>query len=255
MRGERETHDIAEGWTTGSSPHARGTRIHSAPGGGLLRFIPACAGNAYRFPAGSWAAAVHPRMRGERPPPRIDPLLDHGSSPHARGTREMSLFVSAILRFIPACAGNACGSADRQPDVPVHPRMRGERHEFRFHFRNKVGSSPHARGTLGNPLTHSWEVRFIPACAGNAPPSRSVRCRRAVHPRMRGERPPAVCVDGNGFGSSPHARGTQRLRESRADLFRFIPACAGNAGHVPARGAPDPVHPRMRGERVWRQPS
>ena len=168
MRGERETHDIAEGWTTGSSPHARGTRIHSAPGGGLLRFIPACAGNAYRFPAGSWAAAVHPRMRGERPNTVSTLARTSGSSPHARGTR------------LPV---SICASVPR-----VHPRMRGERMVADDHSSVAIGSSPHARGTHATPVFPLVVLRFIPACAGNASLSSSSITPMTVHPRMRGER-------------------------------------------------------------------
>ena len=46
MRGERESHDFFRYHSSGSSPHARGTRRRSRPDGAVCRFIPACAGNA-----------------------------------------------------------------------------------------------------------------------------------------------------------------------------------------------------------------
>ena len=72
-----------------------------------------------------------------------------------------------------------------------------------------TGSSPRARGTA-----RSW------SCA--AP-------RRAVHPRVRGER----------CSRSPPARSSAR----------FIPACAGNGRAYPGWATISPVHPRVRGER------
>ena len=54
----------------------------------------------------------------------------------------------------------------------------------------------------------------------------------------------------HGYGSSPHARGTQAPDQVQEVRQRFIPACAGNAGARPSPGGTAAVHPRMRGERV-----
>ncbi len=166
MRGEHTSkHAIRPAsQSTGSSPHARGTRAIVLGEGGpsdakslrfipacagntalsrcaaLDRFIPACAGNTRR--AAVTTVAVHPRMRGEhaaRRRPRC-----RGSSPHARGTPGLARR-DGISR-------------------PVHPRMRGE---------------PSA--------SDRWHVRrFIPACAGNTRSSMPTM-QGPVHPRMRGE--------------------------------------------------------------------
>ena len=71
-----------------------------------------------------------------------------------------------------------------------------------------------------------------------------------VHPRMRGERTVAVALWFDLSGSSPHARGTLRILIRRKPEKRFIPACAGNACPLFSIGHENPVHPRMRGERV-----
>ena len=127
MRGERLWNQHRTGISTGSSPHARGTHRLRLVGQGGKRFIPACAGNAESAARSSWAAPVHPRMRGERAPVagRRDPA--GGSSPHARGTRQDSRGLLLAFRFIPACAGNARSSRTGVFCPPVHPRMRGER--------------------------------------------------------------------------------------------------------------------------------
>ena len=86
MRGERPPQEMAERTGYGSSPHARGTRHFQKTGRRIRRFIPACAGNAPFECAPANAAAVHPRMRGERVKRRFVFLAADGSSPHARGT-------------------------------------------------------------------------------------------------------------------------------------------------------------------------
>ena len=113
----------------------------------------------------------------------------------------------------------------------------------------KLGSSPHARGTLGGLLGVATAHRFIPACAGNARLSADRRARRSVHPRMRGERATRAGTTGAARGSSPHARGTRRIRPGASVPARFIPACAGNARSASCRRLISSVHPRMRGER------
>ena len=217
----------------GSSPRVRGTprsRLASTDGG---RFIPACAGNARD---GSRDDRVRdgssPRVRGTRAVGAVDAARQRGSSPRVRGTpgRHRQRSRSAVhprvcgerdqpscagdrsARFIPACAGNAgtawrgirsthrsvhprvCGERarrDRSPSCnPVHPRVCGERWPT-------SASVPHAG-------------RFIPACAGNTPPSRAQRSGEAVHPRVCGERRDSAGSERCKRGSSPRVRGTRR---------------------------------------------
>ena len=108
--------------------------------------------------------------------------------------------------------------------------MRGERLILGTNLENYYGSSPHARGTLSHSTGISTADRFIPACAGNA---QNIRQLDDVY-----------------NGASPHARGTRPRSAWRLPAGRFIPACAGNAGQIRRRILPQPVHPRMRGERA-----
>ena len=127
MRGERGFAPGIFASTIGSSPHARGTRQcgHRRPD--LLRFIPACAGNASRLSRAPSCCTVHPRMRGERTGAARLNVIGGGSSPHARGTLVITRLEMPRLRFIPACAGNASKSSSTTTGMSVHPRMRGER--------------------------------------------------------------------------------------------------------------------------------
>ena len=177
--------------------------------------------------------------------------MNPGSSPHTRGTRIPRHPSSPKIRFIPACAGNAGSGVSSSSVSPVHPRMRGERSAGGRPAWACLGSSPHARGTPERPDPHHRRLRFIPACAGNAHPQLASGGSRPVHPRMRGERGKWGGFIGCRRGSSPHARGTRSCFPGPRRPARFIPACAGNAAPGRAPRAPPPVHPRMRGERIW----
>ena len=107
MRGERQLLPTVKPSATGSSPHARGTLVHIDLVGLQRRFIPACAGNATHGVCRNEAMPVHPRMRGERFTEMGCFTPRSGSSPHARGTPMLTWVAALLLRFIPACAGNA----------------------------------------------------------------------------------------------------------------------------------------------------
>ena len=113
--------------------------------------------------------------------------------------------------------------------LSVHPRIRGERERVQVEYRRLVGSSPHTRGTPDIHRNQLLAERFIPAYAGNALPRPDGRRRRAVHPRIRGERSVAPNWRQYLTGSSPHTRGTPMGEDLQQFLRRFIPAYAGNA--------------------------
>ena len=171
-----------------------------------------------------------------------------------------------FCRFIPACAGNAANARFMAlAVVGSSPRVRGTPLR-RSPTLARYGSSPRVRGTRADDLATSR--RFIPACAGNA------RCQASVpgitvHPRVCGERDrghSALRLDrrfipacaGNAV-RQPSTTSSVRFIPAcagnafRADPFgrriRFIPACAGNASND-VDAFPQPVHPRVCGERV-----
>ena len=193
------------------------------------RFIPACAGNAADVLLFRLCKSVHPRVCGERAPLPDPVRRTGGSSPRVRGTQRRADRDRDVIRFIPACAGNAVTAASRE-GMPY-------------------GSSPRVRGTLDNRAGDKRPNRFIPACAGNA-----LRCARRqpwqpVHPRVCGERRVEQVEEDQRDGSSPRVRGTQRRRAAVIDARRFIPACAGNANSRLELNNQSAVHPRVCGER------
>ena len=194
-----------------------------------MRFIPAYAGNARPPNSIRCSRSVHPRIRGERFFPFASPFAPHGSSPHTRGTRHQARPGPPVLRFIPACAGNASRALTRRGPTSVHPRMRGERTRWWSNIATRGGLSPHTRGTLERHRRLLGLWRFIPAYARHASEHDQKHSCRTVHPRMRGERGSLPGLLRRESGSSPHARGTQRGRTDGLGLSRFIPACARNA--------------------------
>ena len=151
-----------------------------------------------------------------------------GSSPHARGARWKCSRTRCFRRIIPACAGSTSSRSERGVGYQDHPRMRGEHSSRNGNGQFTTGSSPHARGALGEVHVGRRDRRIIPACAGSTPSRRRRGGGRGDHPRMRGEHLP-VGVEENVGG-------------------RIIPACAGSTPHGSAAVTPAQDHPRMRGE-------
>ena len=145
----------------------------------LARFIPACAGNALA----EVSTGSSPHARGTR----VTESVCSGSSPHARGTQHAASNGARCHRFIPACAGNASSWALQLCTAGSSPHARGTR-SARLLYRRVNGSSPHARGTLLSALLCSAGQSVHPRMRGE----RSLALRGAylapVHPRMRGER-------------------------------------------------------------------
>ena len=145
-----------------------------------------------------------------------------------RGTHHNLYIAVAILRFIPACAGNTLLESQKSIMSTVHPRVCGE-HLSQCRFKSfTFGSSPRVRGTPdlggGRPVGH----RFIPACAGNTANGKPLPTDDAVHPRVCGEHPSITSFICSKTGSSPRVRGTLPMLCCPVISRRFIPACAGN---------------------------
>ena len=227
----------------------RGTQHHDAARPAVRRFIPACAGNALTCAARSRGNAVHPRVCGERADGAHAVAVHHGSSPRVRGTLSWFVRISASLRFIPACAGNAVDRTSFSSRASVHPRVCGERVLLRDIAVAAAGSSPRVRGTPCFEVRLMIAARFIPACAGNAFPGSAGDAVRSVHPRVCGERVGLWRTPFPSAGSSPRVRGTPGAGRVVNTGRRFIPACAGNAGQSLTGETHTSVHPRVCGER------
>ena len=132
----------------------------------------------------------------------------------------------------------------------VHPRVCGERHGGGWEGADVCGSSPRVRGTPATASCFGPPVRFIPACAGNAPSHNGEDRAEPVHPRVCGERVYVGRLSLSIVGSSPRVRGTPDHEANHLRDHRFIPACAGNAGVGTPSWTTMVVHPRVCGERM-----
>ena len=227
--GKRMVERLCDAIAAGSSPRVRETHLKGGRHGKLSRFIPACAGNASALSFTIHCTSVHPRVCGKRYRHSPDERVGRGSSPRVRETHMSESVKSAPSRFIPACAGNARAGGGISCARPVHPRVCGKRVTPRIRQSNVVGSSPRVRET---PLQHrriGEDLRFIPACAGNASSTRGRKRFRSVHPRVCGKRSEGAAHAWSQAGSSPRVRETPGSTGNHVPRRRFIPACAGNA--------------------------
>ena len=133
----------------------------------MLRFIPAYAGNTYVVLGNLYLHAVHPRVCGEHPVEPIILFQSSGSSPRMRGTRCELRRKGAMMRFIPAYAGNTAMNTEEFRFAEVHPRVCGEHFKVGSSFQSLDGSSPRMRGTHKERDNDQRIHRFIPAYAGN----------------------------------------------------------------------------------------
>ena len=124
-------------------------------------------------------------MRGEHSSSACLDSMPAGSSPHARGTRQVRVRAWVGLRFIPACAGNTPETDLCALLMAVHPRMRGG-------TRRASGRRAHGR-------------RFIPACAGEHTYSTSLISRSisTPHPATNSELLKSNVSWLSGSGSTP----------------------------------------------------
>ncbi len=172
---------------SGLSPLARGTPCASNHSFGDTRFIPAGAGNTTVTKSVSGRVSVYPRWRGEHESTFINISCTGGLSPLARGTRDYQRGQIIYCRFIPAGAGNTGLSTRSNNLLPVYPRWRGE-HQCCKRLNQLIqGLSPLARGTPAIHPARQFNVRFIPAGAGNTHLILFANLDCAVYPRWRGE--------------------------------------------------------------------
>ena len=174
----------------------------------------------------------------------------HGSSPLARGTQRVGLYLNAHQGIIPACAGNTQCPECRVCRYGDHPRLRGEHHSVHESQNSLSGSSPLARGTRGLHHRGVHSGGIIPACAGNTLYAIWSPMEYEDHPRLRGEHICSALLFLILEGSSPLARGTLKIQGPLLKCSGIIPACAGNTHSCTLYMVASEDHPRLRGEHL-----
>ena len=207
VRGEHGIPTLGHLISVGSSPRARGAQAWQRGDLAELGIIPACAGSTRDRTCAHTRCGDHPRVRGEHLVWEPVDQCASGSSPRARGAHCLRSRLGILRGIIPACAGSTSQNRHSAPESGDHPRVRGEHYtEIRDDY-NRKGSSPRARGALGQPLLYSCGGGIIPACAGSTGSCHQTLTLPKDHPRVRGEH----SLYGRGsllaLGSSPRARG------------------------------------------------
>ena len=109
----------------GTSPRVRGKLIRETEDSIGRRYIPACAGEAWRMTNDRRARRVHPRVCGGSKGLGGRESVEEGTSPRVRGKRRDHEGPRGDNRYIPACAGEAVSTWDSGMLRRVHPRVCG----------------------------------------------------------------------------------------------------------------------------------
>ena len=251
----------------GSSPLARGLRWVAELVADCVGIIPARAGFTTMRYRPAFRLRDHPRSRGVYWDLLRDQGERQGSSPLARGLHSARRVDVLPPRIIPARAGftrrhghlppaggiiparaGFTPSPRRAPAVPRdHPRSRGVYFTIWLSTVPSFGSSPLARGLLGDHDDVHIAGRIIPARAGfTGRPLR--RCpERPDHPRSRGVYWHKEYLPQGWDGSSPLARGLHGQGHPVRGQDRIIPARAGFTTTAPPQRHRRVDHPRSRG--------
>ena len=232
---------------SGSSPLARGLLTTPEVKANIGGIIPARAGFTHSPGTSRRSRRDHPRSRGVYRRLRRIRRLRTGSSPLARGLREIYLRQSGRERIIPARAGFTPGHPTGCRPTSDHPRSRGVYVPVTVSWSVLIGSSPLARGLRADDGAQNAPVGIIPARAGFTPAGRLRPPCRPDHPRSRGvysrvsSRSFLVC------GSSPLARGLPSRRRGLPPPGGIIPARAGFTRSSRRSWGTRRDHPRSRG--------
>ena len=221
----------------GSSPRVRGK-----PGGAcaclaLVRIIPARAGQTHAPYQDCRAHPDHPRACGANHGGQSVYTADTGSSPRVRGKLLRGDGRLAVLRIIPARAGQTILYHYSSSLVPDHPRACGANFCGVTAGWPYFGSSPRVRGKQSCTTILPLWFRIIPARAGQTSPLPHMPINRSDHPRACGANHDVDGFRVGKLGSSPRVRGKPEQECGSQRHRRIIPA---RAGQTPTRSRPSP---------------
>ena len=95
----------------------------------------------------------------------------YGLSPRVRGNRVQGAGIAALVRSIPACAGEPDVGSGKHIANPVYPRVCGGTSGAASRGTASGGLSPRVRGNLLHECHFVSSSGSIPACAGEPWPS------------------------------------------------------------------------------------
>ena len=153
----------------GSSPRVRGKRSVRFGRSRVGRIIPARAGQTRRYLFSVPVSSDHPRACGANMIARRPVGVDIGSSPRVRGKPGGACACLALVRIIPARAGQTHAPYQDCRAHPDHPRACGANYVADTVMPSAIGSSPRVRGKRWREARAARPPRIIPARAGQTP--------------------------------------------------------------------------------------
>ena len=214
-------------WYLGLSPQVRGNRERDIRSVDELGSIPAGAGEPAPSAAALPAARVYPRRCGGTLLGLLGCVARPGLSPQVRGNLHALGSSNAIVRSIPAGAGEPTRVARWTVGVWVYPRRCGGTRRFSRNLTISSGLSPQVRGNHDPGRQTRDGDGSIPAGAGE--PHGVARPLRpaSVYPRRCGGTLKTEPHHWRMSGLSPQVRGNRLDRLRLPALQGSIPAGAG----------------------------
>ena len=197
-------------------------RIHSVPG-----LSPRVRGNPPCHRSVDHEPEVYPRVCGGTSLCAVKMPNGWGLSPRVRGNPKTTELSVALIRSIPACAGEPGDYQHKRPARGVYPRVCGGTDTAAVSVMPLLGLSPRVRGNRRWYSRAAAVARSIPACAGE-PVAAQPKHRRLG-------------------GLSPRVRGNHIADGENPNCCRSIPACAGEPRRPCTTGGSRRVYPRVCG--------
>ncbi len=130
----------------GTPPRARGRLVLDVPTPRTAGNTPACAGTTRSPRVRSPWTREHPRVRGDDLVSVVEPLVEEGTPPRARGRLSVGRRARSRRGNTPACAGTTGRGAPLRGGGGEHPRVRGDDDLSSSDYGEESGTPPRARG-------------------------------------------------------------------------------------------------------------
>ena len=247
--GEKERTSRCSCWTEGSPPRVRGKVRGLLFSSHCARITPACAGKSSLSMWSVCRYRDHPRVCGEKTIQGPRPLYPRGSPPRVRGKEPQRIAAASRARITPACAGKSFARLGVLYRTRDHPRVCGEKFQFRPARRWALGSPPRVRGKEKMKRNCERGIGITPACAGKRALASILAVSSWDHPRVCGEKNNAQLYRNSGSGSPPRVRGKAGYLAIKRMDEGITPACAGKSAAITCRAWYPRDHPRVCGEK------
>ena len=223
--------------------------LRVSDGAGLSgRSIPACAGEPGGANRRGRATEVYPRVCGGTGGVIIGGWPPYGLSPRVRGNLLHGVLRDAVVRSIPACAGEPYRRRQLRRGYTVYPRVCGGTSAWSAIYLATAGLSPRVRGNQRQAARRQGRPGSIPACAGEPTIPIIGVLSAKVYPRVCGGTRAQVMIPMSLLGLSPRVRGNPMPKRRIPLPPEVYPrVCGGTQSGRPYSPAAHGLSPRVRG--------